>query len=76
MSTESPHRYNVEPLILLEQENLAQELQRLADQAERGEVVCAALRLFMADDTWKDIVVGGVSDEQRAEALARLQRRH
>ena len=76
MSTESPHRYNVEPLMLLEQENLVQELQRLADQAERGEVVCAALRLIMADGTWEDVVVGGKNDEQRAEALARLQCRH
>ncbi len=76
MSTESPHRYNVEPLMLLEQENLVQELQRLADQAERGEVVCAALRLFMADGTWEDVMVGGENDDQRAEALARLQHRH
>lgn len=76
MSIEDPRGYNVSPLILLEQENLAQELRRLADLAESGEVVCVALRLFMADGTSEDIVVGGVSEEQRAEALARLQRRH
>lgn len=76
MSADSPHFDNTAGVTLLEQENLAQELRRLAERAKRGELVCIALRLFKPDGTWKDIVLGGKNDEQRAEALARLQRRH
>ncbi len=75
--SDGAHYFNDAPtMVLLEQEELAQALHRLADLAERGELVCIALRLFKPDSTWEDIALGGESDEQRAEALARLQRRH
>jgi hypothetical protein len=50
-------------------------LRELQDRFERGEVRCAALRLFKPDGTWEDVVIGGDEDEQ-AEALADLQRMH
>jgi hypothetical protein len=50
-------------------------LQDLIARFERGEVHCAALRLFKPDGSWEDIVVGGDESEQAA-ALADLQRMH
>ncbi len=50
-------------------------LQELQERFERGEVHCAALRLFKADGTWEDVVLGGTEDE-RAAALADLQTMH
>lgn len=50
-------------------------LRELQERFERGEVKCAALRLFKPDGTWEDVVIGGDEDEQ-AEALADLQRMH
>ncbi len=76
MSTDAPYSDDAAGVALLERENLAQDLRRLADRARRGELACIALRLFKPDGTWQDIVLGGTNDDQRAEALARLQRRH
>jgi hypothetical protein len=50
-------------------------LRELQERFERGEIHCAAVRLFKADGTWEDVVVGGNEDE-RAEALANLQSVH
>ncbi len=50
-------------------------LQELQGQFERGEIRCAALRLFHGDGTWADIVLGGGAEEQ-ARALEDLQRSH
>ena len=47
-------------------------LQDLIAQVERGEVHCVALRLFNADGTWEDMVIGGTEEEQ-AQALADLR---
>ena len=76
MSIDAPYSDDAAGVALLERENLAQDLRRLADRARRGELACIALRLFKPDGTWQDIVLGGTNDDQRAEALAGLQRRH
>lgn len=51
-------------------------IERLKDllaQAQRGEIACVAVRIFQKDGTWEDVVIGGESDAERAEALATLQ---
>jgi hypothetical protein len=50
-------------------------LTKLQERFERGEIQCAALRLFRPDGTWEDIVLGGTPEEQAA-ALADLQASH
>lgn len=50
-------------------------LQDLLERFERGEIKCAALRLFKPDGTWEDIAVGG-DEEEQAAALADLRSMH
>ena len=54
-------------------EETIETLKDLVAKAERGELQCTALRIFKANGTWDDVVIGGASDEERAEALAALQ---
>jgi hypothetical protein len=76
MSADNPSFDNNAGVKLVEQENLVQELHRLADLAERGELGCIGLRVFKSDGTWEDIVLGAENDDQRDAALELLQRRH
>ena len=39
----------------------------------RGELNCIAVRAYNADGTWDDLVIGGDTEEERAQALADLQ---
>jgi hypothetical protein len=48
-------------------------LKDLMAKAERGELTCVALRVFKKDGTWEDFVIGGDSEEERAQALKELQ---
>lgn len=48
-------------------------LQELIAKAQRGEIGCMAVRVFQKDGNWEDVVLGGESDEQRAQALEALQ---
>lgn len=54
-------------------------LEDLLARAERGELGCMALRVYNADGTWEDVVLGAETEEERAKALADLHesmRRH
>jgi hypothetical protein len=48
-------------------------LQELIAKAQRGEIACVAVRVFQKDGSWEDVVIGGASDDQRAQALQALQ---
>lgn len=49
-------------------------LRQLLEKAERGELGCTALRLFHADGTHEDVVLGARSATEREEALAHLRK--
>jgi hypothetical protein len=51
------------------------ELLELRRQFEAGEISCAAFRVYRADGTWEDVVLGGTAEE-RAEALAQLHAKY
>lgn len=53
-------------------EDTAAAIDDLRQRFERGELTCVALRVYLKDGTWEDIVLGGDEDEQ-AEALANLR---
>lgn len=55
-------------------EEVVARLEELKGQFERGEIRCAALRVYNADGTWQDVVLGGDTDDERANALADLHR--
>jgi len=71
MAEMKPPRYDA----VMGKDDSLRALQDLQERFERGEVRCAALRLFKADGTWEDVVLGG-DEEEQAEALADLQRMH
>jgi len=71
MDQDKPPRYDA----VMGKDDSMRALRELQDRFERGEVTCAALRLFKPDGTWEDIAIGGDEDEQ-AEALADLRRMH
>jgi hypothetical protein len=48
-------------------------LQELMDKFQRGEIACAAVRLYKADGSWEDVAIGG-TNAQQATALADLRR--
>lgn len=48
-------------------------LEELRTRVERGEISCIALRVYRADGSWEDVVIGGTEQEQ-GEALASLRR--
>lgn len=54
-------------------EESVERLKELIAQAQRGDISCVAVRVFTKDGTWEDVVLGGASDEERAEALLALQ---
>lgn len=60
--------------IATDKDDVIARLKELMGKFERGEISCAALRVYNADGTWEDLVVGGDDDEQRAAALADLHR--
>lgn len=47
-------------------------IEELKAKFESGEISCAALRVFHADGTWKDVAIGG-DDDEKAEALATMR---
>lgn len=47
-------------------------LKDLLARAERGELGCMALRVYNANGTWEDIVLGAETEEEREKALADL----
>lgn len=49
-----------------------QMLEKLKAQAESGELICVALRLFKPDGTYEDVAIGG-TEQERAEALAKMR---
>ena len=70
MSEDRPH-YGA----TMDQAEMVAILEDLKAKMERGEIRCAALRLFLPDGTWEDVAVGGTEQEQ-AEALAALRASH
>ncbi|MEJ8837742.1 hypothetical protein [Ramlibacter sp. AN1133] len=49
-------------------------LEDLKARFERGEIRVAALRVYNADGTFEDVVLGGDTEEEREQALADLHR--
>lgn len=47
-------------------------LEELLARAERGELGCMALRVYNADGTWEDVVLGAETEEEREKALSEL----
>jgi hypothetical protein len=58
--------------VVTDKEDIIAVLKDLLAKFERGELECAALRVFREDGTWEDVMIGG-SEEQRARMLADLQ---
>ena len=56
------------------QTEMIAQLTQLKERFERGEVSCAALRVYNADGTWEDVVLGGADDHEREQALEDLRR--
>jgi hypothetical protein len=56
-------------------EDTVRALEELQSEFARGEIRCAAFRLYKADGTWEDIALGGTDEEQRA-ALDSLREAH
>jgi hypothetical protein len=54
-------------------DEVVERLTDLIGKFERGEISCAALRVYNADGTWEDLVVGD-DEQERAQALADLHR--
>lgn len=48
------------------------EMKAMLEQAEQGNLDRLAMRVYLADGTYEDIVAGG-TEEERAKALAELQ---
>jgi hypothetical protein len=59
--------------VVTDQEEVSSVFKNLKELAERGELPCVAMRVYNVDGTWEDIVLGGGSEEERANALASLQ---
>jgi hypothetical protein len=60
--------------ITTDKDDTAARLTELKEKFERGEIRCAALRIYNGDGTWEDVVLGGDSDEERAQVLEDLHR--
>lgn len=48
-------------------------LRDLLDKAQRGELFTASLRVYRADGTYEDIVLGAESEEERLALLADIK---
>lgn len=55
------------------QDETVDQLKELILRIERGELACAAIRIFNPDGTWEDVLIGGQSDAERAKALESLK---
>jgi len=55
-------------------EELISKLNDLKERFERGEIRRAAMRVYNADGTWEDVVLGATGDADRDEALEELRR--
>lgn len=68
---DKPHHFDA----VTGDQDMIKALTELEQRFLRGEIRCAALRVFKLDGTWEDVVVGGTPEEQEA-ALANLQQAH
>jgi hypothetical protein len=60
------HQPETRASIATDPDEMVAELKRLIAGFESGEISTAALRVFHADGTWEDIVLGGDEQDQAA----------
>lgn len=59
----------------IDEGNLLEELKELKARAQQGEIESLAMRVYLKDGTYQDIVTGYKTEEERLVMLADLQRK-
>lgn len=59
----------------IDEDNLLEQLKELKARAQQGDIESLAVRLYLKDGTYQDIVTGYKTEEERLVMLADLQRK-
>ncbi len=59
----------------IDEDNLLEQLKELETRAQQGDIESLAVRLYLKDGTYQDVVTGYKTEEERLIMLAELQRK-